>query len=572
MCRNWLGGPVQPAVSRQDSKNTEVVRKSEVFGRIPSPRLERHGIHRMPDGFLRLYSECMIMTAASASDLKLLRLLSDLAFCNPLLPDRIAIEREILGSKFVAEDGIAWSRTLGRAANDRANVTQITGLAADLVDRLLESRSGKGKLSDDDLIRYWDVVIYVLMYRHVIPHVPDDLLQSRTLAPTWKDFLADYQHYSKVAGFERIDFQPAGHLFACLCQIHRAFVNIFNFILGNSIASVRLRGAVWQSIFTSNLQRYRRSLYNRMSAIPVLITGPTGTGKELVARAVGMSQYIPFDSKRACFVEESQSSFFPLNLSAMSATLIESELFGHCKGAFTGAVLQRTGWLEECRPHGAIFLDEIGELDPSLQVKLLRVVQNRTYSRLGETKERSFSGKIIGATNRVMDQEIQAGRFREDLYYRLCADRIQTPGLREQLDDCPEDLHALCIYIARRLAGEDGGSLAEQSIAWIQKNLGEDYPWSGNIRELEQCVGSVMIRNEYVPSDATREVVPHGWPAWMHGIHRAELTVDELLQHYCSWVYDRTGSYEASARQLGIDRRTVKSRIEQLKESEEASC
>lgn len=510
--------------------------------------------------------------SSSGSDLKLLRLLSDLAFSNPLLPERIAIERRILGSQFVAEDGIAWSRSLGRAANDRANITQITGLAADLVDRLLESRAGKGMLSDDDLIRYWDVVIYVLMYRHVIPHVPDDLLQSGTLARTWRDFLADYRHYSQVAGFERIDFQPADHLFACLCQIHRAFVNIFNFILGNSIASVRLRGAVWQSIFTSNLQRYRRSLYNRMNAIPALITGPTGTGKELVARAVGMSQYIPFDSKHACFAEDSQSCFFPLNLSALSATLIESELFGHCKGAFTGAVSSRTGWLEECRPHGAVFLDEIGELDPSLQVKLLRVVQNRSYSRLGETKERTFGGKIIGATNRVMDEEIKAGRFREDLYYRLCADRIQTPGLREQLDDCPEDLHALCLYIARRLAGDDGESLAEQTIEWIQQNLDDGYPWSGNIRELEQCVGSVMIRNEYIPSEASHESRPDDSPRWMSKLRRGTLTVDELLQHYCSWVYGKTGSYEASARQLGIDRRTVKSKIEQLSESQETSC
>jgi len=504
----------------------------------------------------------------SNSDLKLLRLLSDLAFSNPLLPQRIAIEREILGTQFVAEDGIAWSRSLGRAANDRANITQITTLAADLVDRLLVSRK---RLDDDDLIRYWDVVIYVLMYRHVIPYVPDDLHQSATLARTWKNFLTDYRHYSEIDGFDRIGFQPADHLFACLFQIHRAFVNIFNFILGNSVASVRLRGAVWQSIFTSDLRRYRRSLYNRMNALPVLITGPTGTGKELVARAVGMSQYIPFDSERGRFVEENQSSFFPLNLSAMSATLIESELFGHCKGAFTGAVSQRVGWLEECRPHGAVFLDEIGELDPALQVKLLRVVQNRTYSRLGETKERTFGGKIIGATNRVMDEEIQAGRFREDLYYRLCADRIQTPGLREQLDDCSEDLHALCLYIARRLAGDDGESLAEQTIEWIQRNLDDGYPWAGNIRELEQCVGSVMIRNEYVPSDVSRESKTKDGPMWISKLRRGTLTVDELLQHYCSWVYDQTGSYEASARQLGIDRRTVKSRIEQLKDSQEAS-
>jgi len=501
---------------------------------------------------------------ATTNDQHLLRLLAQLTHCNPLLPERIDLEREILGKSFVAESGRAWSRTPGQHANDRANIARITDLAAQLVERILADTMPKTRLSGEQRQQYWDVATYVLLYKHIIPHLPDDLFSAGTLASTWDDFSCDYHRYRAAAGIADHELQPPGHLFACLCQIHRAFVNTFDFILGQSEASARLRGAVWQSIFTTDLTRYRRSLYHRMNALPVLITGPTGTGKELVARAIGLSQYIPFDEKRVCFVEEEHQSFFPLNLSALSPTLIESELFGHCKGAFTGAVSQRLGWLEECRPHGAVFLDEIGELDPTLQVKLLRVVQHRTYSRLGETKERNFCGKIIGATNRVMEDEIVSGRFREDLYFRLCADRIQTPGLREQLDDCPDDLHRLCLYIGERLAGDDGNDLAEQSVQWIKSELGPDYPWNGNIRELEQCVGSIMIRNSYAPPVSGSEV-GNCFPAWIRSAHRGTLTAEELLQCYCDAVYRRTGSYEATARQLQIDRRTVKSKIQQLK-------
>lgn len=498
-------------------------------------------------------------------DLQRLNLLSQLAYSNPLLTERIELERELLGAEFVTDEGTAWSRNPGQAANDRPNIVRITQMSVDLVEQLLRQRPGKRLPSGDVSARYWDVVTYVLLYRHIVPHTPDDLFRPSSVARIWKGFIADYERYAAAVAPKITQQQSAPHLFACLAQVHRAFVNIFEFILGDSAAAVRLRGAVWQSIFTADLARYRRSLYDRMNSLPVLITGPTGTGKELVARAIGLSQYIPFDEQRTRFVERDQTSFFPLNLSAMSASLIESELFGHCKGAFTGAVSERAGWLEECRPHGAVFLDEIGELDPALQVKLLRVVQQRTYSRLGETSERQFSGKLIGATNRIMTDEIAAGRFREDLYYRLCADRIETPSLREQLNDSPKDLNRLCHHIASRLVGDDADDLAAQALEWIAGHLGADYPWRGNIRELEQCVGSVMIRNEYVPPDSAS--VASKYPQWVDAACAGTLTADELTQWYCRWIYRQTGSYEASARQLGLDRRTVKSKIQQLEQS-----
>src|SRR5439155_20966969 len=124
---------------------------------------------------------------------------------------------------------------------------------------------------------------------------------------------------------------------------------------------------------------------------------------------------------------------YALNPSALSPTLIESERCGHRRSAFTGAVQDRAGWLEVCRPLGTVFLDEIGELDPALQVKLLRVLQTRTFQRIGDTRDRRFNGKIIAATNRDLAAEMAVGRFRKDLYYRLCSDIIVTPSLEEQL-------------------------------------------------------------------------------------------------------------------------------------------
>ncbi len=518
-------------------------------------------------------------------ELQQLGLLSELAYCNPFFLERFTLERQVLGKQFDDEDTSAWSfrSTLdsGRPVDPRhrPNVVRLATLATDLVERFLWQVQGGENFQEKQLSQYWDVVTYALMYRYFVNVDLDSLFESATTASLWQEFLVDYQRLTNFSAIRKVQIQAPAHLFSCLCQVRRAFYNIYSFILGESFPSVALRGAVWQSIFTIDLRRYRRSLFNRMSEFPSLITGPSGTGKELVARAIGLSQYIPFDEQKLQFAETSQAHFFPLNLSAMSASLIESELFGHRKGAFTAAISDRQGWLELCPPHGAIFLDEIGELDSTLQVKLLRVVQQRTYSRLGESTESRFYGKIIGATNREMDLEIAAGRFREDLYYRLCADRIQTPSLRQQLDDRPDDLMSLTMALSSRLVGDRTDEFCDQAMNWIVANLGPTYPWPGNIRELEQCLCSLLIRGVYVPSGSSNRgdlqpkiplsasatvahAMPASFPSWLGKVVGGTLTVEQLLQHYCAWVYQQSGSYDSAAKRLKIDRRTVKSRVE----------
>jgi DNA-binding NtrC family response regulator len=272
-----------------------------------------------------------------------------------------------------------------------------------------------------------------------------------------------------------------------------------------------------------------------------------------------LSRYIPFDERKAVFTDDFRGSFHAINISALSPSLIESELFGHAKGSFTGASADRTGWLEQCKPLGTVFMDEIGELDPAIQAKMLRVVQLRAFARVGETQTRQFHGKLVAATNRDLAEDMRTGRFREDLYYRLCSDLIQTTPLREQLADAPEDLHNLVLFVAERIAGDEAGELAREVEHWIETRLGSNYPWPGNIRELEQCVRNCLVRGEYHP--AQRQRPESGVAAWLADAERGALSADELLNHYCRWVYRQAGTYEKTAERIGLDRRTVKRRI-----------
>jgi DNA-binding NtrC family response regulator len=188
-------------------------------------------------------------------------------------------------------------------------------------------------------------------------------------------------------------------------------------------------------------------------------------------------------------------------------------------------------------------------------VKLLRVIQARTYQRLGTTKDSKFRGKIVAATHRDIHRSMESGEFRRDFYYRLCSDIITTPSLQEQISETPEVLGDLVAYISQRVAGSEGEAVASEALAWIQDKLGSDYPWPGNIRELEQCVRNVMIRREYHPAAGRVGGRENQLQA---ALREGSLTLEQLCRIYCTHIYSRTGSYVETARRLKIDRRTVK--------------
>jgi transcriptional regulator with PAS, ATPase and Fis domain len=156
---------------------------------------------------------------------------------------------------------------------------------------------------------------------------------------------------------------------------------------------------------------------------------------------------------------------------------------------------------------------------------------------------------------------MEAGRFREDFYYRLCADRIETPSLRAQLQESPEDITNFVRFIATRLLPElpeEAGRLTDEVVSWVHEDLGPDYPWPGNIRELEQCVRSIMVRGSYRPTKRRSSPEESQVVKFLEAVKRGELTREELLTGYFSLVYSRSGSYRAAGRLLGIDWRTVK--------------
>jgi DNA-binding NtrC family response regulator len=483
---------------------------------------------------------------------------------NPFLPERIAAERSALGADFEEREK-DWN-TRAPSPVPSPNHAKLVQRCARVIDRLRANWPKSGPIPRAEVELYEALVSFWIYQTHagrfdalILP-----ALEGRSVARAefYPAFRADVDARYGLPGIaEVIGVQDAPHLFASAFQIRRAFHNIFRSLVGGSPPMARLRAAIWQSIFTHDLIRYRRVLHGRMGDFATLVTGPSGTGKELVARAIALSRYIPYEPKRGGFSGDFTAGFFPLNLAALSPTLIESELFGHRRGAFTGALADRAGWMEVCPPAGAVFLDEIGEVETGIQVKLLRVLQSRTFQPLGGTDTRRFEGKIIAATNRDLTVEIRAGRFREDFYYRLCSDQLTTPTLREQLDAAPAELETLVSHISGRLLGdEEADRFARTALAWIGKNLGARYAWPGNFRELEQCMRNLVLRGEYRPAGPLLRGEAEDWNTL---IESGALTAEELLRRYTRIVFAQAGTIEETARRLDLDRRTVKTRLAQ---------
>src|SRR5215471_15494443 len=334
-----------------------------------------------------LYILCMVTGHFLISEQQcLLEAIGRLGHANPFLPERVECERAVLGNEFVEGEPV-WSYR-AEHPEPRANVWRITARLEPLLVELRERLERGAAPSEHDLILYEDGVLQLLYQRCYQGFFDAGFGAAQTAASRWRfygTFLADWRRFFGVEGLRLPSGHEPRHTFACFRQIQRAFEMTFRDIIGSSLAAARLRAAIWQSIFTHDMRRYRRTLYARMGEFATLITGPSGTGKELAARTIAESRYAAFDDRKLAFEGEGEQAFFPINISALSPTLVESELFGHRRGAFTGAMTERKGWLETCPEAGSVFLDELGDLDPEIQVKLLRVIETRTFHTVGET-------------------------------------------------------------------------------------------------------------------------------------------------------------------------------------------
>ncbi len=286
----------------------------------------------------------------------------------------------------------------------------------------------------------------------------------------------------------------------------------------------------------SMMEVFRKLQKVATTDISVLITGETGTGKELIAREV---------HRRSGRVN---GPFVVINCGAIPENLIESELFGHVRGAFTGAVASRPGKFQVANG-GTLFLDEIGELPLNLQVKLLRALQERVVFRVGESKPEKIDIRVVAATNRVLEEEIRAGRFREDLYYRLNVVNLFLPPLRERGDDVLIIARALLSKHSEELGSHVQG-MTPQALAAIKKS-----PWPGNIRQLENRIKKALVlcdKTLLTPEDldlgkeAESLILP------------LEKAKEEFQRKYVLDVLERNnGNRTQTARDLGVDPRTI---------------
>ena len=409
--------------------------------------------------------------------------------------------------------------------------------------------------ADRDLMHY----VFLFDTYHRFIHNFDDLTkkQAQESKPLPVPFAAKVLNRLLTRGFSA---QQSERYFALYYQLRRAFYLIEHALIGRSECMRQLRMNLWNNIFTHDIRHYEKFLWNRMEDFSTLLLGPTGCGKGAAAAAIGRCGCIPYDPQKKCFADSFTNTFVPINLSQFAETLLESELFGHAKGAFTGAIQKHQGLLARCSPHGAVFLDEIGEITEPIQIKLLQVLEERQFSPVGSFEKNRFQGRIIAATNRSLDQLREQGRFRDDFFYRLCSDIIQVPSLHQRIAQSPEELDDLIAHTVTHITGRKSPELEDMAVTIIREKLGPDYPWPGNVRELAQCVRRILIKRDYQP-DHCRESQNHR-DRFFHDIETSTHDAASLLSGYCRLLYERLGSYQAVARQTGLDRRTVKKHLE----------
>ena len=490
-----------------------------------------------------MYILCMTKSLTlTTAERDFFKTVAQAAFTNPFSQARIDLDRKLAGT----DTAMPWDDMVELA------ITRIT----EQLDAL--RTAGRGDVrrygaADRELLQ--TAFLFDLYHRYRTPL--DEFILKQSAAgdsPLPVPFAREL-----LSALSALDLDEAGchRYLGIFYQIRRAFYFIETALTGLCASMHGLRLQLWNNIFTCNINWYEQHLWNRMEDFSTLLLGETGTGKGAAAAAIGRSGFIPFDGRTGRFSESFTRNFIAINLSQFPESLLESELFGHKKGAFTGAIENHEGIFSRCAPHGSIFLDEIGDVSVPVQIKLLQVIQERTFAPVGSHERRRFQGRVIAATNRPLDDLRRAGQFRDDFYYRLCSDIIVVPPLRQRIREEPRELEVLIASILRRMIGEAAVPHARLVREALSRDLGPQYPWPGNVRELEQAVRRIIITRHYRGDTAAVSAIEPSEPL-LAGIESGNMDAQQLMAEYCGLLYRRLGTYEDVARKTGLDRRTVK--------------
>jgi len=490
-----------------------------------------------------VYILCMTkQLELTSADRDFFKSVAQAAFTNPFSQTRVELDRKIAGT----DAAMPWDELVELA------ISRIT----ERLDLLRTTRRDDLKrYGADDRAMLRTAFLFDLYHRYC--EVFDDFILKQLSAgdaPLPVPFAREL--LSAMAGLG-LDEPGCQRYLGIFYQIRRAFYFIESALTGLSPSMHDLRLQLWNNIFTCNINWYEQHLWNRMEDFSTLLLGETGTGKGAAAASIGRSGFIPYDGRTYRFSESFTRNFIAINLSQYPESLLESELFGHKKGAFTGAIENHEGIFSRCTPHGSIFLDEIGDVSIPVQIKLLQVIQERTFTPVGSHERQRFQGRVIAATNRPLDDLRRAGQFRDDFYYRLCSDIIVVPPLRQRIQEEPLELEALISNILKRLIGEAAVPHARLVRDALNRDLEPHYPWPGNVRELEQAVRRIIITRHYrgdmMASDSSEPT-----ERLLACIEAGNMDAQQLLAEYCRLLYRRFGTYEDVARTTGLDRRTVK--------------
>ncbi len=482
----------------------------------------------------------MLMKRIPSSSRRLCQAVAEFAFCNPFSERWLELHLVILGSGWDENDPDMANKLVDKA---KLQLEQLGG--GDSVDYR--------KFSGEDAETVRMILIFVAF---------NDLCNDMDLHITSQDRMGTSvgrfkqgtacMHFLIQSGFSE---EEAAWFIAVFYQVRRAYHFITRQLIGHAPCMNELKRRLWNNMFTNDIRHYEICMWDRMEDFSILLVGETGTGKGSAASVLGRSCFIPYLPDKQQFASGVHDTFIATNLSQYSSTLLESELFGHRKGAFTGALSDYDGLFARSSEFGAVFLDEIGDVSTHVQIKLLRLLQEREFTPVGGRAVQRFRGRVIAAAHASIDQYIRDGSFRSDFYYRLCSDRVAIPTLRERIAENESELSLMAGHLLERITGGASGDLLD----WVMDELSslKNYSWPGNVRELEQSIRQILLTGRYLPQDWSA-TPKESSEEMVDAIRKGTVTAESLLHTYASHLYETHSNYETVSKLMKVDRRTVK--------------